>query len=265
MFQLKGRRVEQEELEGYLVEVTRRPRQRSIRLKVSPRGTLHLSCAASTPREFVQEFLRSRKGFIQKALMHFQNLQRRFPDKSYAEGEVFPFLGRWFPLLWERSVSPAASVNSARSSRQFAIQVLRDEAALKVIAPPIVFDRFPATALVIRSAILAYYRHCAKEVLLRRMAFWATKTGLQPKKVSLRGQRSRWGSCSTQGHISLNFKLVAAPLQVIDYIVVHELCHLIEPNHSPAFWKKVGEHFPTYAEAEQWLAQNQPLFRFMDN
>ena len=82
--------------------------------------------------------------------------------------------------------------------------------------------------------------------------------GVEPKRVQIRDQRSRWGSCSTRGTLSFNWRLVLAPLEVLDYVVVHELCHLREPNHSRRFWKLVEARRPAWRLQRDWLHEHGP-------
>jgi predicted metal-dependent hydrolase len=92
----------------------------------------------------------------------------------------------------------------------------------------------------------------------------AAAQGLAVKRVSVRDQRSRWGSCSVKGVVSLNWRLIQAPDFVRDYIMVHELMHLREMNHSARYWKLVHEAFPRTTEAEQWLKTHSTLLRDRD-
>ena len=84
----------------------------------------------------------------------------------------------------------------------------------------------------------------------------AAALGVSYTRISLRDQRSRWGSCSTTGTLSFNWRLVLAPHDVLDYVVVHEICHLLEMNHGPAFWALVEKRRPGYAEAKAWLDEH---------
>ncbi len=81
----------------------------------------------------------------------------------------------------------------------------------------------------------------------------AAALGVQYTRITLRDQRSRWGSCSSKGGLSFNWRLVLAPHDVLDYVVVHEVCHLVELNHSPKFWKLVEKRRPNYRDSKQWL------------
>ena len=87
----------------------------------------------------------------------------------------------------------------------------------------------------------------------------AAETGVEVKQVAVRNQRSRWGSCSASGTISLNWRLMQAPATVRDYIILHELMHLREMNHSARFWARVEEVCPWWRDAEQWLKRNGSL------
>jgi predicted metal-dependent hydrolase len=101
----------------------------------------------------------------------------------------------------------------------------------------------------------------ARNELPIRVDELATQHGLRVSRVSVRNQRSRWGSCSAKGVISLNWRLIQTPEFVRDYIIVHELMHLREMNHSHRFWKLVYEAFPQTQMAEQWLKLNSILLR----
>ncbi|MBQ9984658.1 MAG: M48 family metallopeptidase [Lachnospiraceae bacterium] len=99
-------------------------------------------------------------------------------------------------------------------------------------------------------------REKARMVLTGRTEFFAGKLGVTYNKIRIGSQRTRWGSCSSKGTISYNWKLILMPEAVRDYVVVHELCHLLEMNHSPQFWKVVEEIIPNYKEYRRWLKEN---------
>jgi len=80
--------------------------------------------------------------------------------------------------------------------------------------------------------------------------------GVAPNSISVRDYKSRWGSCSSKGEISYNWRIIIAPHQIVDYVVVHELCHLKHPNHSPEYWKSVKRVNPEYKEHRQWLKEH---------
>ena len=89
-----------------------------------------------------------------------------------------------------------------------------------------------------------------------RVAHYAPLVGVTCGRITIRNQRSRWGSCSSQGNLNFNCLLMLCPPEVIDYVVVHELCHRKEMNHSPRFWAEVARVLPDYKQRQQWLKDN---------
>lgn len=95
-------------------------------------------------------------------------------------------------------------------------------------------------------ALYALHKEYARALILERLAYWNQFYGVTYNRVSIRDQRSRWGSCSTKGNLNFNYRIAFLPLELRDYIIVHELCHRIEFNHSPAFWAQVARAIPDY-------------------
>ncbi len=106
-----------------------------------------------------------------------------------------------------------------------------------------------------------WYRKQAKAILLERTDYFATEMGLFPSKVIVKTQKSRWGSCSSDNIIRFNWRVIRAPLDLIDYLIVHELAHIQEKNHGPAFWNLVGRFIPDAIQkrkALQHFGQQHP-------
>jgi predicted metal-dependent hydrolase len=101
-------------------------------------------------------------------------------------------------------------------------------------------------------------RQAVRELVAMLIEEEAPEIGVQPARVQIRDQRSRWGSCSTRGTLSFNWRLVLAPFDVLDYVVVHELCHLREPNHSRRFWRLVEQRRPEWRMHRDWLHEHGP-------
>lgn len=107
----------------------------------------------------------------------------------------------------------------------------------------------------------AAQRRRAREIISARVAHWAARLGLEYKKIFIKDQRSLWASCSTRRNLNFNWRLAAAPPEALDYVVVHELCHLLEMNHSKKFWTHVGAACPDYKAQRRWLRDNVGLLR----
>ncbi|MCR5176676.1 MAG: M48 family metallopeptidase [Anaerovibrio sp.] len=101
--------------------------------------------------------------------------------------------------------------------------------------------------------LIKWYRVQAKKYITCRIAFWAEKMQLKYNKIFIKDQESRWGSCSTLNNLNFNWRIVMAPPPVIDYLLIHELAHLKEMNHSARFWSLVSTYDPNYTEHQKWL------------
>lgn len=99
---------------------------------------------------------------------------------------------------------------------------------------------------VVRGLLVAWYRARAAEKLPERVAVWAEKVGVQPGAVLIRDQKKRWGSCDAKGNLRFNWRVVQLPMRLVDYVVAHELVHLMHPDHGRAFWALLGRVMPDH-------------------
>ena len=111
----------------------------------------------------------------------------------------------------------------------------------------------PQSDPAVRAAIRSTLSAAALKRIRERLAWYVPRVGRVPGRVTIREQKSRWGSCSGKGNLNFNWKLIMAPPQALDYVVVHELCHLYEFNHSPRFWSMVEKQLPDYEVWKKWL------------
>jgi hypothetical protein len=107
-----------------------------------------------------------------------------------------------------------------------------------------------------RPALERYYRRAARSEIEPRLDRSASIAGLSYKDLTIRGQRTRWASCSTSGRMSFNWRLLLAPERVLEYVVWHEVCHLEILDHSPRFWTMLERHWPGYREDRRWLSRH---------
>lgn len=114
----------------------------------------------------------------------------------------------------------------------------------------------PHPKVPVQVPLVKWYRQRAKEYLTQRAAFWSEKMGKAYNKIFIKDQESRWGSCSSLNNINLNWRIIMAPDEVIDYLIIHELAHLQEMNHSRRFWRLVGQYDPSFKKHVKWLREN---------
>lgn len=99
-------------------------------------------------------------------------------------------------------------------------------------------------------------RGLARPLILERVAYWSGVMDITPGRVAVRNQRSRWGSASSLGNLNFNWRIAGLPESVRDYVIIHELAHLCQMNHSPAFWAIVAEYCPAYKKHRKWLREH---------
>lgn len=110
-----------------------------------------------------------------------------------------------------------------------------------------------------KTAVEAWLREQARHTIQLRVTAWSATFHLRPKHITIRDQRTRWGSCSSRGGLSFNWRLIMVPREVMDYVIIHELSHMDVPNHSTRFWTLVGTRDPEYKKHRMWLKHNTHL------
>ncbi len=115
-----------------------------------------------------------------------------------------------------------------------------------------------------REIFINFYKKKAKEYFNERLVIISKYMGVSYSKFRLSNAKTRWGTCSSNKTISLNWRLIMANPGIIDYVIVHELCHLRHPNHSRYFWNEVAKYFPDYREAKKWFRDEGYLLFFLD-
>jgi hypothetical protein len=236
----------------------RRARRYILRLgrDGAARVTVPRGGSVAEARRFVQRNL----VWLEKQLLR-QATQPALP-RSWLAGTQILFRGE---LVHLEVVPPQSGPDEAGDAERPGDPGLRPESSP---SEGLVLVRFGGEMLLVpqptgdlRPAIEKHLRRLATLELPARTFELAAAHGLPVKRVTVRNQRSRWGSCSVRGTVSLNWRLVQTPPFVRDYIVLHELAHLKHLNHSRRFWSEVERLCPAYAEAERWLKQHSALLR----
>ena len=225
---------------GHSITIQRRSFQRSINLLVKINNEIKITCSKSCPKREIQYFLLQQEDWLNNSINKHKELLSRFPKKEFVQGENFLFLGVEHKLDF-------------RPSKKKRISFLWSEDQELLAEVPADFLPNPE----LKKPLLRFYEKWGRKIITQRVDFWSKKMQLYPNQISFRAQKYRWGSCSSEGNLSLNWKLVAAPLEVLDYVVIHELAHLKHHNHSKRFWGLVEEFSPNYKIKKQWLKENQ--------
>lgn len=207
-------------------------RRRTMEVSVDATGLLSVAVPMRTTRDEIDVFLHRKRAWIRKQLEEHRNGARRLPERSFATGESVPYLGQHVLL----------DVVDANDTARTTIRLAGGRLEVRVPTGLCGDERLHG----IRDGLERWYMSRALATLLERVRYFAPQVGAQPKRVVVKAQKTRWGSCGKDGTLRFNWCLAMAPLPVIDYIAIHELCHLRRPGHSKAFWKLVAKVLPDY-------------------
>ena len=215
---------------GVKIDRVIRSRRRTIALIVQNDGKLVVRAPWGVTENQIQNIVdRKVKWIINKQVLSREKQQRI--QKQYINGEKFLYLGYPYRLAIVDSPRPALTLEKqfllARTSHSKARQV---------------FTR--------------WYKEQAMQVITSRVHFFIERLGVSCPIIRITSARTRWGSCSFKGTLSFTWRLVMAPLDIIDYVVLHELVHLKHKNHSKAFWLNVQAYMPDFNERRKWLKEN---------
>lgn len=214
-----------------LVKRTKRQKSACIRVKDNQ---VQVNIPQKMAAIDLQLLLEKKRGWIEETLN--KQYHAKIATRKYLEsGELFLFQGKRYPLQFKEGALSQI--------------YLSDDNYLTMVCPELNNREYLFEQLV------AWYQHQAAIYLTEKTNFYAHQLRHHPASIHIKSYRSRWGSCSVRGDIQYNWRLIMAPLEVIDYVIVHELCHLIEHNHSAQFWRLVASLDEHYQMHRQWLKQ----------
>jgi predicted metal-dependent hydrolase len=208
-----------------------RSRRRTVSLVVNEEAALIVRAPLHMPDRDIASVVREKSAWIHKHQARMRERLTQRPQRLYEEGEGFLWLGRTLRL------TPLAEAR----------RVVREDGLLMV----------PLSGAVERQRLVDHwYRQEARRILTERVRLWAALMGLTVDRVTITAAMKRWGSCSGRANLNFAARLIMAPLEVVDYVVVHELAHIPHKHHGPAFWALVDEQMPDYALHRRWLAEH---------
>ena len=214
-----------------------RSRRATADVLIDRDGSILVRAPESIPDERIEEIVRSKRYWIYKNLADWRDLNTTRILREYRNGEGFLYLGRGYRLLLVSDQEQALLLKNGRFC-------LRRDLVEK--------NDFTAA----REAFRDYYILRGIDRINKRIDYYAPKVGVVPKSTDVRELGNRWASCSPTGRLAFHWKCMMAPQTIIDYIVVHELCHFHYRNHTEAFWNEIDKVMPQYRERKEWLRRN---------
>lgn len=216
-------------------EIRRSPRRKSVQITVDRDGELLLSAPDDCSTRVMERFVREKRFWIYTKLAQKDALTPARSTKQYVNGEGFPYLGRSYRMQLV-----------AHQDRPVKLE----------------HGRFKITRAAVteggRQHMVRWYSQRAKPWLEDRVQRYQRRIGVTPSSVAVQDLGYRWGSCGKGDRVYFHWRTILLPPPIVEYVVVHELVHLVEPHHTPAFWSRVERAMPDFAVRKQQLAELGP-------
>lgn len=218
---------------------------KNINIRVENSGEIIVSCPVHTDMKVVESIVRDKNEWILQRLNTVKERKDKLKKLGIGGMTGLPFLGKVLPV-------EKYEINIDKLSVKFA-----DDRVIICGNEKLFSDRES-----MRCEVYKAYKKNLYAVLMERIDIYREILGVRPLKISVRSQKTIWGSCSSGGNLSFNCRLMMAPLKAIDYVVVHELCHMVYMNHSRTYWNLVESVIPDYRDAQKWLDDNGYMLNF---
>lgn len=214
-------------------------RKKTISLQIDGKSGITVYAPRFTPIAEINRFVEEKQNWIDKSLRRQSLAFLQYKSKEYITGESFCYLGLFYPL--EAYNDPLENPGVVFRNNRF-------------------FLNCPADRQIRKFYFVSWYKKRARQYLPERVDFYSRMLKLETGGIRITSARRRWGSCSEINHLAFSFRLIMAPPEVIDYVVVHELMHIREKNHSSKFWSLVVEVIPDFKERRRWLREHERHF-----
>ena len=215
-----------------------RSQRQTLGLTVERDGTLSIRAPEDCDLKKIHDFIEQKRFWIYRKLAEKEVLFKRRRAKEFVSGEGFPYLGRSYRLKLVRNVGdgnvsfPVIRLNRGR------FEILASERERG------------------REHFIKWYCSHAEPWIVQRLDRFVNRLRVKPTKVKVSDLGYRWGSCGAKGRLNFHWRTILAPPRIVDYVIVHELVHMLERLHSPKFWALLERVMPDFPARQQWLAEN---------
>ena len=218
----------------FTYEIIRSSSRNTADIVIERDGRVLVRAPQKVSDEKIEDIISRKLYWIYKNLAEWRELNASKVAREYKNGEGFLYLGRSYRL----SLIPQQEDDLLLKNGRFCLRrSLVDSENIDAA----------------KNAFRDFYAAQGQKRIFQRVDYYAPKIGVSPKNVSIKDLGNRWASCSPTGNIAIHWRCLMAPLKIIDYIVVHELCHFLHLDHTEAFWNEVDKILPDYEERKEWL------------
>lgn len=216
-------------------------KKKNIGIRIDANGVVKVTSPFFVEDSYIHEVVNKRADWILLKLKLLREMNKGALERRYSRGDNIVYLGEEYKLKVIEEVEVEGRIGFSGEEFEVLVSPEMDEVEKEK---------------VIRERLAEWYKHEAFKQFKGRTRFYSEILKLYPNNIRIKEQKSIWGSCSSKNNINFNWKLIMAPLTVLDYIVVHELCHLRHRDHSKNFWGLVEQIMPDYKEKRKWLKEN---------
>lgn len=209
-------------------------KRKTLSIEIKPPQKVHVKAPEGITEDKINEIVMKKGKWIKQKLFETREIEHQKPDREFVNGESFMYLGR-----------------------NYSLQIIMDETVKKTTVSLYQGKLYVTTATgnvaEIKAAMEYWYREKTLQLVMERIKYYQPYIIVMPRLVKVKQQKKRWGSCTSKKNLYFNWRCCMAPAKVLDYIVVHEMCHMVYLNHSKEFWNMVGRILPDYKECREWL------------
>ena len=215
------------------------PAKKDVTIAIDWTTGVSISVPENIDEEHIHEVLKRKAPWILRRLAEFREIKPVSTNHEFISGEKFPYLGRQYRLKVIAS-DDVSDVSLSFQNGRFIATVPRSSSPVW---------RQEHLQLAFRDWYVAH----GYNKIQKRIKLFAPRLGVNPNKLVIKDQQARWGSCTKNGTISINWQILMAPMRIVDYVIVHELGHMIHADHSSDFWTVVASIIPDYDQRKDWL------------
>jgi predicted metal-dependent hydrolase len=210
-------------------------RRKSIAIHIDAYGQIEIQAPKGTPEEQVQQVVEQKWDWIRDRIKERKERGEGPKEKVYEPGEVFLYLGKSYPIV--------ITIDD---------EIMKDYVVLEVDKLHLYVKKQEEER--IKQTLKRFYYQKCKSLVGERIKAHQGSFKMKPRSFIISDNQSTWGTCDSKLQLTFNWKLAMAPLEIIDYVVVHEMCHMVHLNHDRSFWRLVGSMIPEYEQRQNWLA-----------
>ncbi|PAE11299.1 zinc protease [Niallia circulans] len=207
----------------------------SIGITLDGYGNIEILAPKKTSDDYVHQVLEQNWNQIQTRIKEMQTRMASPQEKVYENKERFLYLGNSYPIDIIQDIT-----------------VVQEQVKFEVDKLCIYIKEYDKKQ--IKKLLKRYYYQRSKSLVEERVSFYQSNFKTKPRSIRITDSKTNWGTCDSNFQLTFNWRLAMAPLEVIDYVVIHEMCHMVHLNHDRSFWRLVGKLMPDYKEKEKWLA-----------